>query len=72
MEVPMLLVACHGPFTWGESAEAAVVHSAILEVLARTAWLTLVLEPGTPDLKKNLLEKHYQRKHGRNAYYGQD
>ena len=71
-EIPMVLVACHGPFTWGETASRAVANSEILEAIARMAFLTLAVQPGTPPLKKTLLDKHFQRKHGKNAYYGQE
>lgn len=70
-EVEMALVACHGPFTWGATPEQAVYNSAILEELARIAWLTRQINPLTPPLKQSLIDKHYQRKHGVNAYYGQ-
>jgi L-ribulose-5-phosphate 4-epimerase len=71
-EVPMVLVANHGPFTWGESAAKAVYHSAILEEIAKTAYLTLQIEPGRMPLKQELIAKHFRRKHGKDAYYGQD
>lgn len=70
-EVPMILVAGHGPFSWGESAEKAVYNAKILEELCRMALITEQLNPGAKCLKKTLIEKHYQRKHGKNAYYGQ-
>ncbi len=71
-EVEMVLAACHGPFTWGKTAEKAVYNSVILEELARIAFITLLINPNTPRLKKSLIDKHYLRKHGKNAYYGQD
>ena len=71
-EIPMVLVACHGPFTWGETAAQAVTHSEILEAIARMAFITLTINPETPPLKRTLLDKHFQRKHGKNAYYGQE
>ena len=70
-EVEMVLVACHGPFTWGKTAAKSVYSSAVLEELARMAYLTRTLRPGTPNLKRAMIDKHYQRKHGTNAYYGQ-
>ncbi len=70
-EVPMVLVAGHGPFSWGESAEKAVYNAKILEELCRMALITEQLNPGAIRLKKSLIEKHYQRKHGKDAYYGQ-
>ncbi len=70
-EVEMVLVACHGPFTWGKTPEKAVYNSVVLEELAKMALLTEQLNPGTPPLKQRLIDKHYQRKHGTHAYYGQ-
>ncbi len=70
-EIEMVLVACHGPFTWGETPEKAVYNSVILEELARIAFLTLRIDPGVPPLKKALIDKHYLRKHGESSYYGQ-
>jgi L-ribulose-5-phosphate 4-epimerase len=70
-EVEMVLVACHGPFTWGKNAQKAVYNSVILEELARMAYLTLQINPLTPTIKDTLIDKHYQRKHGKDAYYGQ-
>ena len=71
-EVEMVLVAGHGPFTWGTTAEKAVYNSVILEELSRMALLTLQINPETKDLNADLIRKHYHRKHGPNAYYGQD
>ena len=70
-EVEMVLVACHGPFTWGSTPEKAVYNSAVLEELAKMAYLSISINPKVPQLKKVLIEKHYQRKHGKNSYYGQ-
>ncbi|WP_316897250.1 L-ribulose-5-phosphate 4-epimerase AraD [Pseudodesulfovibrio indicus] len=70
-EVEMVLVACHGPFTWGVSAEKALYNSAVLEEIARMALLTRQVNPDAGSLKPSLIDKHYQRKHGKNAYYGQ-
>lgn len=70
-QVEMILVAGHGPFTWGKSPEQAVYNSVILEKLAEMALLTRTINPGVPRLKETLIQKHYQRKHGPNAYYGQ-
>jgi L-ribulose-5-phosphate 4-epimerase len=69
--LPGVLVACHGPFTWGKSPELAVYHSQMLEEVARTGLYSLSLRPGLKGIKASLLNKHYQRKHGREAYYGQ-
>jgi len=70
--IPMVLVACHGPFTWGASAEEAIEHSIALEQIAEVAFLTLQINPGTPRLTDALLRKHFERKHGSTATYGQD
>ena len=65
------LVASHGPFTWGSNADEAVYMSIILEEVARQNFYTQLLNPSIKSIKKTLLSKHYQRKHGKNAYYGQ-
>ncbi|MGH7496149.1 MAG: L-ribulose-5-phosphate 4-epimerase [bacterium] len=70
-EVEMVLVAGHGPFTWGKSPDKAVYNSVVLEELARMALLTIEINSQTPRLKEALIQKHYQRKHGPGAYYGQ-
>lgn len=70
-EVPMVIVAGHAPFTWGKNAAESVYHAVILEEIARMAYLTKTLQPTTPALKQTLVDKHYLRKHGKNAYYGQ-
>ena len=70
-EVEMVLVACHGPFTWGKDADKAVYNATVLEELAKMAYLTLQINPATPSIKQTLIDKHYFRKHGSNAYYGQ-
>jgi L-ribulose-5-phosphate 4-epimerase len=71
-EIPMVLVAGHGPFTWGETPEKALYHSQMLEELAKMAALTLQINPSTPRLKKTLIDKHFKRKHGPDSYYGQE
>ncbi len=71
MALPGVLVACHGPFTWGKTAMAAVTHGQILEEVARMAATTLALNPGICPVDQYLLDKHYNRKHGAGAYYGQ-
>ena len=71
-EVEMILLGNHGPFTWGKDADKAVYNSKVLEELARMAYLTLQINPNAPRLKQALIDKHYQRKHGANAYYGQE
>lgn len=72
VDMPAVLVAGHGPFVWGGSPEEAVLNSIALEAVAEMAWATLKLKPGTPSLPEYLLKKHFQRKHGPNAYYGQE
>lgn len=71
IETEMVLVAGHGPFTWGVTPEKAVYNSAVLEELAKMAFITKSINSNTPRLKEALVDKHYQRKHGKNAYYGQ-
>lgn len=71
-EVEMVLLGNHGPFTWGKTAAKAVYNSKVLEELARMAYLTLQINPEAPRLKDALINKHYERKHGKNAYYGQN
>jgi L-ribulose-5-phosphate 4-epimerase len=68
---PMVLVAGHGVFTWGESAEQAVDNATVLEELARMAFVTRTLDPAAPRLPERLIRKHFERKHGKHAYYGQ-
>ena len=70
-EVEMILVSNHAPFTWGKTVEKAVYHSAVLEEVARLAYLSCTLKPGVARLKDALIKKHYERKHGANSYYGQ-
>ncbi|GAB4032191.1 L-ribulose-5-phosphate 4-epimerase [Spirosoma gilvum] len=70
-EMEMVLLQNHGPFTWGKTAAKAVYNSAVLEEVARMAYLTLQINPNTPRIKDTLRLKHYERKHGKNAYYGQ-
>ncbi|GAB3839931.1 L-ribulose-5-phosphate 4-epimerase [Hymenobacter jeollabukensis] len=70
-EVEMVLVGNHAPFTWGKTVDKAVYNSAVLEEIARMAYLSCTLRPGVPRLKDALIRKHYERKHGANSYYGQ-
>lgn len=70
MEVPGVLVNSHGPFTWGKDAAQSVMHAIVLEEVAMMAWHTQQLNPRV-DFQQSLLDKHYLRKHGANAYYGQ-
>lgn len=69
--VPGVLVACHGPFTWGRSPGQAVYHSLVLEYVAELGLHSAALTPGLEAVKQTLLDKHYLRKHGKDAYYGQ-
>lgn len=71
-EVEMVLVGNHAPFTWGKSAEKAVYNSAVLEQLAKMAYLSLQIDPDVSRMKDSLIRKHYERKHGDDAYYGQE
>ncbi len=71
LHTPMVLVAGHGPFTWGDTAEKAVYNAAVLEELARMAFVTRTLDPTAARLPDRLVRKHFERKHGKNAYYGQ-
>jgi L-ribulose-5-phosphate 4-epimerase len=66
-----VLVKNHGVFTWGKHAEKAVENAVTLEEVAKTASITLALNPTAPAVDQELLDKHYWRKHGANAYYGQ-
>jgi len=70
-EVEMVLVGNHAPFTWGKTAEKAVYNSAVLESIAHMAYLTEQINANAPRLKKSLIKKHFQRKHGPDSYYGQ-
>ena len=69
--VNMVLVAGHGPFTWGASAAKSVYHGAVLEEICKMALLTITLEPLSSPLPEHIIKKHWERKHGQNAYYGQ-
>ena len=71
VQMPAVLVANHGPFVWGPDAEAAVHNAAVLELTAQMAFLTLQLNPQIPAMPAHLLDKHFLRKHGPGAYYGQ-
>jgi len=71
-QMPGVLVFSHGPFAWGEDAADAVHNAVVLEELAKMAYRSLTLSPGQVRMQQELLDKHYLRKHGRDAYYGQD
>lgn len=70
-EVEMVLVGNHAPFTWGKTADKAVYNSSVLEAIAKMAYLTEQINPGVARLQDSLIRKHYDRKHGAGAYYGQ-
>lgn len=70
-QIPGVLVASHGPFTWGKSPAEAVENSVILEQIARMAALAESLNPQVTPISKGLADKHFLRKHGKGAYYGQ-
>lgn len=71
VEMPAVLVAGHGPFTWGPDAEAAAENAIALEDVAAMATGTLALDPEVQPVGQHLLDRHYNRKHGPGAYYGQ-
>lgn len=71
IEVPGIVVASHGPFTWGKTPEEAVYNAVVLEEVAKMAYYTSSINPRIKQADKYLQDKHYLRKHGANAYYGQ-
>jgi len=71
-EVQMILVGNHAPFAWGETGKKAVYNAAVMEEVARMAYLTEQINPSASRLKDSLIDKHWQRKHGKDAYYGQE
>ncbi len=71
-EVEMILVGNHAPFAWGKTGIKSVYNSAVLETVAQMALLTEQINPQAPRLKDALIKKHYERKHGGEAYYGQE
>lgn len=70
-EVEMMIVGNHAPFTWGINASKAVYNAAVLEEVAKMAWLTEQINPKAKKLKAALIKKHFERKHGPDSYYGQ-
>jgi L-ribulose-5-phosphate 4-epimerase len=70
-EVEMILVGNHAPFTWGKTAAKAVYNSAVLESLAKMAYLTEQIKTDATRMKDSLIRKHFERKHGPDSYYGQ-
>ena len=69
--VPAVLVASHGPFTWGKDAAEAVYHAFILDYVAEMTALAVLINPRVRAMRQSLLDKHFLRKHGKDAYYGQ-
>mgnify|MGYP003303464787 FL=1 len=71
MEIPAVVVYSHGPFTWGKDAMEAVHNAVVLEEVAFMDWHAMMINPNQGRMQQELLDKHYLRKHGANAYYGQ-
>ncbi len=71
-DIPAALVHSHGPFIWGKNAETAVHNAVVLEEVAFMAWHNLCLHSTKKPMQRELLDRHYLRKHGENAYYGQN
>lgn len=71
-DIPAVLVHSHGPFAWGTDPMNAVHNAVVLEELAFMAWHDLMMNPNLAPMQQELLDKHYLRKHGKNAYYGQN
>lgn len=69
-DIPGILVRNHGPFSWGKDADAAVYHAVVMEAVAEMAIKSVMLNPAS-EMPQYVLDKHYERKHGKNAYYGQ-
>ena len=69
--IPAVLVHSHGPFAWGTDPMDAIHNAVVLEEVAFMNFHAMMLEPGIPPMQQELLDKHYLRKHGANAYYGQ-
>jgi len=70
-QITMVLTAGHGPFTWGTSAAQSVYHGVILEEICKMALFTVTINPGAAPLPGHIIRKHWERKHGPSAYYGQ-
>lgn len=71
LAIPGILVKNHGPFAWGKTPAGCVYNMVVMDKVAEMAYKTMTLNPGTPRVSQYLLDKHYYRKHGANAYYGQ-
>lgn len=72
MDIPGIIIASHGPFAWGKDSRQAVYNAVVLEELSKMAYRTIQINPNIKSVEKYLLDKHYFRKHGKNAYYGQN
>jgi len=70
-QINMVLVAGHGPFTWGKNAAQSVYYGAVLEEICKMALFTVALDPNARELPNHITMKHWERKHGKNASYGQ-
>jgi L-ribulose-5-phosphate 4-epimerase len=70
-ETEMMLVGNHAPYAWGKNSQKAVYNAAVLEEIAKLAWLTRQINPDAARLGEHLVKKHYERKHGPDSYYGQ-
>lgn len=71
-DIPAVLVHSHGPFAWGTTPRNAVHNAVVLEELAFMAWHNLIMQPDIPPMQRELMDRHYLRKHGAGAYYGQN
>ena len=71
LHVPAVICHSHGPFTWGKSPAQAVYHAVVLEEVAKMALFTAQIDPAAPPAPQHIQDKHFMRKHGPNAYYGQ-
>lgn len=71
MYTPMVIVALHGPFAWGDTPEKAVYNAIVLEEVAKMALNTIAINPNIEPVKYSLIKKHFTRKHGKDSYYGQ-
>jgi L-ribulose-5-phosphate 4-epimerase len=71
MAIPGILVKNHGPFAWGKNPADSVYNTVVMDKVAEMAYKTMTLNPQAPRVSQYLLDKHYFRKHGANAYYGQ-
>jgi len=72
LQMPAVLVANHGPFTWARDSAQAVINAVVLEQVAKMAYGAVQLNARKNAISQSLLDKHYLRKHGKNAYYGQE